>query len=296
MRISALLALMLLAGPARAEDQAQPAGSVEVKEYYDKAFTYYVDGDYPKAIEYWNMVLRADPKQTTAKNMIEEARGKMAGSAAEIKGSFMRLVNRGQYSDALIKLEELLATDPTNPYYTRTQARLRAVSAAAPARRASAAWNAAAEGISAWLGEEEDLPFAYDALRYASELAPADKAFPRLVAELEKESPQLRLNDTKPANIPILEHKKELALHQIYDSKFYLAVKELEEVLRLEPDDITSLKRIGSAYLQLKDYRRARAAWQKDLKLSPDDEQLPEYLKALDSMREEKETKGQPKR
>ncbi|MDA8132284.1 MAG: hypothetical protein M0011_12340, partial [Elusimicrobia bacterium] len=257
MRISTILAVLLLAGPALAADQEQPAGSVEVKEYYDKAFTYYVDGDYAKAIEYWNMVLRADPKQTTAKNMIEEARGKMAGSAAELKGSFMKLVNKGRYSDALIKLEELLATDPTNPYYTRTQARLRAISAVAPARRASAAWNAAADGISAWVGEEEDLPFAYDAVRYASELAPADKAFPRLVAELEKESPQLKLNDTKPANIPILEHKKELALHQIYDSKFYLAVKELEEVLRLEPDDITSLKRLGSAYLQLKDYRRA---------------------------------------
>ena len=288
MRNSFLVALLLLSGPALAEDQPQAAGGTEVKEYYDKAFTYYVDGDYPKAIEYWNMVLRADPKQTTARSMIEEARGKMAGSAAALKGSFMRLVNRGQYSDALIKLEELLATDPTNPYYTRTQARLRAISAAAPARRGSAAWNAAAEGINAWVGEEEDLPFAYDAIRYAAELAPADKAFPRLVAELEKESAQLKLNDTKPANIPILEHKKELALHQIYDTKFYLAVKELEEVLRLEPDDVISLKRLGSAYLQLKDYRRARAAWQKALKLSPSDEQLPEYLKALESVQEKK--------
>ena len=73
-----------------------------------------------------------------------------------------------------------------------------------------------------------------------------------------------------------------MALHHIYDSKFYLAVKELEGVLRLEPSDMTALKRVGSAYVQLKDYRQARQAWQKALKLSPDDEQLKEYLDALD--------------
>ena len=102
------------------------------------------------------------------------------------------------------------------------------------------------------------------------------------MAALETESPQLRLNDTKPQNVALLEHKKEKALHHIYDSKFYLAVKELEGVLRLEPDDVTALKRVGSAYLQLKDYRQARSSWQRALRLSPGDEQLPEYLKALE--------------
>jgi Flp pilus assembly protein TadD len=92
----------------------------------------------------------------------------------------------------------------------------------------------------------------------------------------------LKLIDTKPENAGILDHKKDLALHDIYDSKFYLAVKELEDVLRLEPEDVTALKRAGSAYLQLKDYQKARQAWQKALELSPDDAQLKEYLQALD--------------
>lgn len=284
MKISALITAFLIFFPLSAAAQSAPAENAELKGYYDKAFTFYVDGDYSKAIEQWNLVLRADAKQTTAKNMIEEARKKMAGSAAELKRAFMRLVDRGHYSDALIKLEELLATDPTNPYYQRAQSRLRKITSVASARHGTRAWGAAAEGIGAWVGEEEDLPFAYDALRYASELSPSDKTFPRLVAALEAEDTNLKLNDTKPENIGVLEHKKELALHQIYDSKYYLAVKELEGVLRLEPDDVTSLKRIGSAYLQLKDYRRARVAWQKALKLSPGDDQLVRYLEALQTL------------
>lgn len=284
-----IAALLVCCAPAARAQTAAPGESAEIKDYYDKAFGYYVAGEYARAIEHWSMVLRADPKQTTARNMIEEARKKMAGTSADLKGALNKLLEKGRYADALIKLEELLATDQTNPYYLKLQGRLRKISALTPARPAASggplsgrAWGAASEGISSWLGEKEDLAFAYDALRYAAELAPAEKAFGKLTAALEEEAPQLKLNDTKPENAGVLEHKKEMALHQIYDSKFYLAVKELEGVLRLEPGDLTALKRAGSAYLQLKDYRQARRSWQKALDLSPEDTQLKEYLDALE--------------
>jgi tetratricopeptide (TPR) repeat protein len=289
-------ALLFCCAPAvRAQDPVA-SENAEMKGQYDKAFGFYVAGDYAKAIEYWNMVLRADPKQTTARNMIEDARRKMAGSSESLKSSLNRLLDKGLYADALIKLEELLATDPTNPYYLKLQGRLRNISALVPARPAATkAWNAAAEGISAWLSEKEDLPFAYDALRYASELAPAEKVFGRLTAALEEGSPQLKLNDSKPENTGILEHKKKMALDHIYDSKFYMAVKELEGVLRLEPRDVIALKRAGSAYLQLKNYRQARRAWQKALEISPKDEQLTEYLQALDKAAPAEASQPKPK-
>lgn len=279
-----ILTLMLsLAAAPGAAQEAAPSQTSEMREQYDKAFGYYVAGDYSKAIEYWNLVLRTDPKQVTARNMIEEARQKMAGTSATLKSAFAKLLERGRYAEALMKLEEMLASDPTSPHYQKLQGKLRKIADLAPQKPSSSrAWTAAGEAIAAWLSEKEDLAFAYDALRYAAELAPGDKTFPRLVRALEEESPQLKLNDTKPENTPVLEHKKEMALHHIYDSKFYLAVKELEGVLRLDPNDVTALKRAGSAYVQLKDYKQARQAWQKALKLSPEDEQLKEYLEALD--------------
>jgi cytochrome c-type biogenesis protein CcmH/NrfG len=283
------ISLILALAACAAAQEAAPSQTAEMRENYDKAFGYYVSGEYPKAIEYWNLVLRADPKQVTARTMIDEARQKMAGTSANLKSAFAKLLERGRYAEALMKLEEMLASDPTSPYYLKLQGKLRKIADLAPQKPSSSrAWTAAGEGIAAWLGEKEDLGFAYDALRYASELAPSDRTFPRLVLALEEESPQLKLNDTKPENTPILEHKKEKALHHIYDSKFYLAVKELEGVLRLEPNDVTALKRAGSAYVQLKDYRQARQAWQKALKLSPEDEQLKEYLDALDQAARQK--------
>ena len=283
-----LAALLLLSPAAFAADAPSGQGgeNEEVKAAYDKAFGHYVAGDYQKAIENWDVVLKIDPKQTTARNMIDEARRRMAGSAVNLRASLTKLLNASRYGDALVKVDELLAADSTNPYYLKLQGRLKTVSAIVPSRPAGAgrAWNAAAEGVAYWLSEKEDLPFAYDALRYAAELAPGEKPLTRLILALEEESPQLKLNDTKPPNTPILEHKKKVALDEIYDSKFYMAVKELEGVLRLEPNDVTALKRAGSAYLQLKEYRAARRAWQRALELSPKDEQLPQYLEALDKV------------
>jgi tetratricopeptide (TPR) repeat protein len=280
-----------LAAPLRAQDAGAPAA--DLREYYDKAFGFYMAGDYARAIENWNIVLRADPKQITAKNMIEEARQKMSASSADLKTGFYSLVQKGRYSEALVRMEAMFASDPTNPVYDKLQARLRRISAAAPRKLAgSRAWEAAGAGITAWVNEKEDLSFAYDALRYARELAPgekmlknlapSEKIFERLISLLEDESSQLRLNDTKPAASGVLDHKKELALRHIYDSKFYLAARELEGVLRLEPDDVTALKRAGSVYLQLKDYKQARRSWTRAAELSPEDEQLKQYLQALD--------------
>ncbi|HAH31486.1 MAG TPA: hypothetical protein DCL44_04125 [Elusimicrobia bacterium] len=281
------------AEPSNPPGGAQAAGGTEaqstdplaaqLREYYDKAFGFYTTGDYQKAIEYWNMVLRADSKQVTARNMIEDARHKMAGSSMEMKGAFYELIKKGLYADALVKMESMLATDPTNQGYQKLQTRTRTVSAIAPKKPSSTkSWNIATDGLYSWLGEKEDALFAYDALRYAFELSPAESRFQRMIAALEQEFPQLKINDTKPPNVSVLENKKDVALHHIYDSKFYPAVKELEGALRLEPGDITTLKRLGSAYLQLKDYPKARTAWQKAAALAPKDSQLTEYLAALD--------------
>ena len=291
MRRSALLLCLALAAPCPAQEPGLPAA--ELTQYYNKAFTCYTAGDYARAIENWNIVLRADPKQITAKNMIEEARKKMGGSVSSLKSAFYALVARGRYSEAQVKIESLLASDPTNPVYDKLQGRLRRITAVSPDKiSGSRAWNAAAAGLTAWISEKEDPAFAYDALRYARELAPrermlkdlapSERIFEKLLGLLEEEEPRLRLEDTKPANAGILDHKKELALRHIYDSKFYLAARELEGVLRLEPEDVVALKRAGSVYLQLKEYKKARSAWQKAAALSPEDEQLKEYLDALD--------------
>lgn len=268
-----------------AEDAQSSPESRQLTLDYDKAFESYLAGDYQKAIDTWNRILRLDPTQVTAKNMIEEARQKLSGSAAGQKSKFYALVARGRYGEALLKISEMSALDPSNPLFAGLAGRLKKVSAIVERKPSnSKPWNIAAQGVFHFVNEEENLPFAYDAFRYAAELDPKESRFGKFTVMLEEASPQLKLNDTKPPQTGVIDHKKELALHYIYDSKFYLAVRELEDALKLEPEDTTALKRLGSTHLQLKDYARAREAWEKVLKLAPEDTQLKEYMRALDNI------------
>ncbi|HOI43941.1 MAG TPA: tetratricopeptide repeat protein [Elusimicrobiales bacterium] len=283
-------ALLLPAASAFAQTPPDPE---QLKRYYDKAFEYYVAGDLVKSIENWNLVLRLDPDQVTAKNMIGEARRRMGEIWEKEKKAYARQLAAGRWSDALLTVEKLLATDPKNPLFLRLQERLRDILLTVRDKPSSnRAWNAAALGLVYYAGEEEDHPFAYDALRYAAELAPSDKRLTALVAAMEKLHPDYKLRDTRLPGVPILDHKRETALQYIYDAKFNLAIRELEYILMLEPEDALSLKRLGSTYLQLKDYRKARRAWQQALKASPGDEQLKEYLAALDEVEKVSTARG----
>ncbi len=261
----------------------------QIKICYDKAFQNYCDKNYQKAIDYWNMILKLDPHQITAKNMIKEARAKLGKTSSSLKIKLFRLIKKGKYSQAKLTVEELLASDSSNPLYWEYQRRTKSVVAIIGRNYLKGkANNIAGKGILAYIIEKEDLDFAYDAFRYAHELYPKAKRFRLLIAMIEKEKPSLKLNATKPANIGIVEHKKNVALRQIYDSKYYLAIKILKSVLRLEPNDILTLKRLGSTYLQLKNYRQAERTWKKALKLSPNDTQLKKYLAALSQMKKKK--------
>lgn len=284
-----LIISLLYCGHLQAQEKAHIDDTDQVKIYYDKAFQHYCDKNYHKAIEYWNMVIKLDSSQITAKNMIKEAREKIGKTSSSLKKGLYYLIKKGRYSEAKMKIEELLSSDSSNPLYLKFQKRLKNVSLIFGRNYLRKKSHIiAGKGISAYMAENENLDFVYDAFRYAYELNSKDKKLSRLISMLEKENPSLKLNDTKPANMKILEHKKNVALHQIYDSKYYLATKILKSVLKLEPNDVLSLKRLGSTYLQLKNYKQAERTWKKALKLAPQDKQLKKYIKALAQMKKKK--------
>lgn len=279
-----ILVISLLCGGslARAQTDSVTTDTAQVKTYYDKAFRYYCEKNYHKAIDYWNMVIKLDANQITAKNMIIEARVKLGKTSSSLKIQLLKLIRQGKYLQAKLKVEELLGTDSSNPLYLQYQKRTKNVATIIERNYLKGKANIiAGKGVLDYVTKKSDLDFAYDAFRYAYELAPKSKRFRRLIEMIEEEKPSLKLNATKPTNVGIVEHKKDVALRQIYDSKYYLALKILKSVLRLEPNDVLTLKRLGSTYIQLKNYPQAERTWKKAFKLAPKDVQLKKYLAAL---------------
>ncbi len=254
-----------------------------MSQYYDKGFEYYRTRDYSKAIENWNKAINIDPQQVTARKMIEDARKKLDEANKGLKSAIQDFIAKGKYSQALAEANELLGMDPTNPDYQKLFHRLSEITRITSSLPRFKPWLIAGIGVRAFLQEPEDMRLAYDAFRYAKELAPKETGIGKMLVFFESEHPELVLEESLPPGIGLLDYKKNTGLHCIYDAKYHLAVKELSAVLALEPNDVVALKRIGSAYYQLKDKARAKDAWMKAYKVSPEDAQLKRYLEQLDA-------------
>ena len=120
---------------------------------------------------------------------------------------------------------------------------------------------------------------AIAALRYANQKKPDNKDAEALLGVLESKFPKESQAELPLEGMDMVEQKLEVALNLIYDSKYTQAIQELNEVLILDPNNVTAYKRMGSAYFALKNKAKAREVWMKARQLSPNDKELQSFLK-----------------
>lgn len=277
--MNTLLAVLLAGWAAAATAEKPKLNTQTMQEAYDQAFKAYQSGDYRKAISKWNDILRSDPTQSSAQRMIEQAREAMASKIKQYKAKVNEHIGLGRYRDALLDMQKIIDLDPSDSHARRLASRLEQVSEIVPAAPVDAgkAWRVAAAGLRGFLSLPQDLKLAHNGLRYALELSPGVPEFPKLLTFLRAEFPQLTDDDVTPG-MKLLEHKRLVALHHIYDTRYHAAIPVLNEILQLEPNDVTALKQLGSAFFSLGKKPQARDAWNRALRLAPNDATLKEFL------------------
>lgn len=278
MKIILLILISCCALYAQETQETTPALDL-MHRRYDMAFEFYGTKEYSKAIEQWTQVLQIDPKQVTAAKMIKKARKKLRKTGKGSKAALDALIAKGNYRKALLKIYELLDQYPNSAFYQKLQYRLEKLTRIVPQLPGkNKAWRIVGMGIKTFLSKTESSRFAYDTLRYARDIDSKDSRIWEILSFFESEHPKLIIEYGVPPEVNLLEYKKNAALRYIYDGKYHLAIKELNSILILEPNDVTALKRIGSAYFQLNDKARAKKAWRKAYKLSPKDSRLKKWL------------------
>jgi len=269
-----------LSAPARAAEGESK--EVVLQRYYDQAFGFYKAGDYGRAIQTWDDILRLDPEQKTARDMIREVQNNIEKANAKRLAAVMMHVKYGRYRSALSGLETLLENGNRTSFASSLQAALQDIVLIVPqAPDKTKAWRLAALSVNAAIGSNPDYRLAFNGLRYARELDPADPRIKRLLDWYLARHPEFANTDTVTPGMTFLEYKRSVALDHLYGARYHEAIDTLNDVLALEPDDLTALKRLGSAYYSLGLYAKARDAWTRALALSPRDTQLKKYLGKL---------------
>jgi|CXWL01.1.fsa_nt_gi Flp pilus assembly protein TadD len=265
-----------------------------IKQYYQDALQSYAAGDYRAAVVKWTAILREDPDQKSAQSMILEARERINLLTKKRRQRAFEYIRLAQYRKAAAELQVLLDQDPGDPQLTTLQSRLQNVMKTAPRLSpTSKPSRAAILGLKGYLTLPPDLKLAHDGLRYACEIAPREEVYKNLLRLLYTDYPGLETEDAVTPGMKLLEYKHQVALHQIYDAKYHLAVLTLNQILALEPDDGLALKRVGSAYYSLKRMDEARAAWTAALKLSPGNKTLQKFLAKIDRPRRKSKPKSE---
>lgn len=268
----------------RAAEPAQESKAVVLQKYYDQAFGFYKSGDYGRAIQVWDDILRLDPDQKTARDMIREVQNNVEKANAKRLAAILVHVKGGRYRSALSGLETLLESGNRTPFVSSLQAALEDVVLIVPeAPERTKAWRLTIMSVDAAIGEKQDFKLAYNGLRYARELDPGDARIKRLLDWFLTKHPAFVDTDTVTPGMTLLEYKRSVALDHMYGARYHQAIDTLNEALALEPADLVALKRLGSAYYSLGLFPKAREAWHRALVLAPEDPQLKKFLRRLDA-------------
>lgn len=255
----------------------------DVNTYYKDAMESFYNKDYKAAIQCWEKILEIDPSQKNPKNLIKMARTKMLENITPWTKDIDNLLRKGEYRQALVKYNQLLELDPTNPNWKSDAAKLeKFTTIVAPSITGSGAINnLLRKSVSGYMGKSADGRVAVLASRYAWQQAQSNALAKSVFLFMDKEYTviaRLEVADTKKN---VIEQKLDTVLDAIYDGKYEYATIECNLILEIEPNNVLAWKRLGSIYYAEGKINQARETWQKASKIAPNDSELKIFLQKV---------------
>ena len=272
-----LLALLLpCAGNCAQADDTRETNRV-IAEYYRKAMDLFYNKEYRSAVAMWREILKMDPLQAQAERLIDMAVQKMATTVAPKTLALKTLIEKGDYQGAQAAAQELLTLDSANAEWMTLSAKLSKVCLVSPritgGDRAS---KISRKSVLAYTARKANPRIAVNGARLAWQLDAKRETLREL---MESEFPSYAQSEQLLAGMTVIEQKLQSALSEIYDAKYDRAIIECNDVLDLEPGNVTAMKRAGSAYYALGSKNKAIELWKKASALAPEDEELKKFSK-----------------
>jgi len=189
---------------------------------------------------------------------------------------------RGNFLIAFDRFEKASAIDPANKDVQRFIKRLQVVVGYIPSATSDTEeHNGIRKGVGSYL--EDDIPGAVNGLRYAYYKNPQNEKILQLLNTIERENnlPLTESYKEGPGGWTIIDKKIYDARQSVIEGKYDQALLKCQEVLNLEPNNITALEIMGSAFFMMNQPDRAKEVWMKVLELDPTNKVVQEFLEEL---------------
>lgn len=195
----------------------------------------------------------------------------------------MEAFNEGNFALASQKLLQAQDAAPSNKQVAAMLGRLANVTSFIPQATGGEEFQTfVRKGAIAYV-DGRDLKVSVNALRYAFNKNPRDEKLLGLLNMVEKEANVQDL--TRPLDGPEqftwVDQKVFDARQSVYDGKYDAAVRRAQDVLDLEPNNVTALEIMGSAFYLMEQKDKAVAVWRKVLELDPNNRAVKEFLESI---------------
>lgn len=189
---------------------------------------------------------------------------------------------QGNFKLSFNRIEAALEVDPSNSEAKRMSAKIELIT-----NYLQTATGEGEEAVSIRKGVaafvEGDDKTAVNAFRYGYYKNPANM---KLLAMLNKIEKDLGINLTEPyredlVGFTIIDQKIYDARQGIIEGKYDQALMKCQEILNLEPGNVTALEMMGSAFYMMDQPDKARQVWLKVLEIDPTNKVVSEFLNQL---------------
>ncbi len=136
------------------------------------------------------------------------------------------------------------------------------------------------KGVNAYV--EGDMKQAVSALKYSFTIQPENERLRQLLKRVELEAGDEVKEELVPKGMTYVEKKLYDALESFYAGKYDLTIAACQEVLTLEPNNITALMRLGSSFFAIGQKAKAKEYWSKIIQIDPTNEQMKEFLQSIE--------------
>lgn len=179
------------------------------------------------------------------------------------------------------QLQAALDVDPSDKNTQKLVEKFQKVVAGVPsAMGQDEAASMTRKGILAYVNN--DLKGTVAALRQAYYKDPRNSKLLDLLNKIEAEANMDKTEAPKgPELFTPIDQKIFDARQGILEGKYDVSIKKCQDILDLNPNDVTALKIMGSAFFLLDDHIRARKLWTRVVEIDPSDKEIPEFLKQL---------------
>ena len=204
-------------------------------------------------------------------------------SSAEVKTAIrlgFEAFQEGNFTLAQQKFNQALDAQPGNTQVQAMVSRLSNVTNFIPQATGGEEFQTfVRKGVTAYV-DGRDLRSAVNALRYAYNKNPKDDKLLGLLNLVEKEAgvAEITRRVEGPEQFTWVDQKVYDARQSVYDGHYDAAIRRAQDVLDLEPNNVTALEIMGSAFYLMEQKDKAMAVWKRVLELDPNNKAVREFL------------------